>query len=219
MKRILNPDGVQHESGDVEKQIHVITYGMSSDPLMQFAIVFACLIHDVDHTGLPNATLVAERDLKALFYRNQSVAEQNSVYVAWAVLMEDCFADLRACIYTNEEELKRFRSLVVNAVLATDIADKKMAALRKNRWNDAFTEEKEAAIETNVACTDGYRKATIVFEHTIQAADVAHCMQHWQTYQKWNARLFEEQYLAYSQGKGNSPVENWVSEFSASVKA
>ena len=51
MKRILNPEGVQFDKGNVEEQIHSITYGMSSDPLMQFAIVFACLIHDVDHTG------------------------------------------------------------------------------------------------------------------------------------------------------------------------
>lgn len=134
--------------------------------------------------------------------------------------MEDEFAELRACIYTNEQELARFRTLVVNAVLATDIADKKMAALRKNRWNDAFAaenENKESPVEINVACTDGYRKATIVFEHIIQAADVAHCMQHWQTYQKWNARLFEEQYLACSQGNGNCPVEGWVSKRSSTL--
>ena len=211
MKRILNPEGVDHSSSNIDEQIHSMTYGISSDPLMQFAIVFACLIHDVDHTGLPNATLVSQKDIKASFYRNQSVAEQNSVDVAWTVLMEDCFADLRGCIYTNEKELHRFRSLVVNAVLATDIADKKMAALRKSRWNDAFAEEKaESRLTENVACTDGYRKATIVFEHIIQAADVSHCMQHWKTYQKWNARLFEEQYLAYVKGNGPCPVDGWV---------
>eukprot|EP00977_Amphora_coffeiformis_P024507 scaffold16062_cov133-Amphora_coffeaeformis.AAC.1 len=214
MKRILNPEGIQESAGNIEKQIHSMTYGMSSDPLMQFSIVFACLIHDVDHTGLPNATLVAEKDLRATFYRNQSVAEQNSVDVAWSVLMEDEFSALRACIYTNEEELRRFRTLVVNAVLATDIADKAMSALRKNRWNDAFacvnnaeeSSSSSSSSQCQLACD---RKATIVFEHIIQAADVSHCMQHFQTYRKWNARLFEEQYLAFVQGRGNSPVEGW----------
>ena len=33
--------------------------------------------------------------------------------------MSDEFRDLRACIYTNEAELKRFRQVVVNVVLAT----------------------------------------------------------------------------------------------------
>ena len=212
MKRILNPEDVQH-NGNIEEQIHSITYGMSSDPLMQFSIVFACLIHDVDHTGLPNARLVAENDLKASIYRNQSVAEQSSVDVAWSVLMEQEFADLRACIYADKRELCRFRSLVVNAVLATDIADKAMSALRKNRWNVAFStpEQEQPLVKDVVARTDGYRKATIVFEHIIQAADVSHCMQHFQTYRKWNMRLFEEQYLAFTQGRGPSPVDGWVS--------
>lgn len=57
-------------------------------------------------------------------YKNKSPAEQNSVDIAWTMLMRDDYAALRNCIYTNEQELRRFRQLVVNAVLATDIADK-----------------------------------------------------------------------------------------------
>jgi 3'5'-cyclic nucleotide phosphodiesterase len=40
-------------------------------------------------------------------------------------------------------------------------------------------------------------KATIVIEHIIQASDVSHTMQHWHVYRKWNARLFQEMYLAF----------------------
>ena len=36
------------------------TRGITSDPLTQFAIVFSALIHDVDHTGVPNSQLVKE---------------------------------------------------------------------------------------------------------------------------------------------------------------
>jgi hypothetical protein len=35
--------------------LHDHTYGITSDPLTQFAVVFAALIHDVDHTGVPTA--------------------------------------------------------------------------------------------------------------------------------------------------------------------
>ena len=47
-------------------------------------------------------------------YRNQSVAEQNSVDISWNLLMEDRFKDLRATIYSSKGELTRFRQLIVN---------------------------------------------------------------------------------------------------------
>ena len=44
--------------------------------------------------------------------------------------MDDTFQALRKCIYTNETELNRFRQLVVNAVMATDIMDKVRPTIR-----------------------------------------------------------------------------------------
>lgn len=63
---------------------------------------------------MPNTQLVTEGTAAALRYKNISVAEQNSVDVAWSILMEPQFEQLRATIYTNESELVRFRQLVVN---------------------------------------------------------------------------------------------------------
>jgi hypothetical protein len=63
-----------------------------------------------------------EKEL-ASAYNDKSVAEQNSVDVAWALLMDDSFSAIRV-IYSNDDELKRFRQLVVNSVMATDIMDK-----------------------------------------------------------------------------------------------
>ena len=54
------------------------------------------------------------------------------------------------------------------------------------------------------------RKATIVIEHIIQASDVAHTMQHWHVYRKWNEKLFWECYKAYKQGRSDkNPIEYW----------
>jgi hypothetical protein len=64
--------------------------------------------------GVPNAQLVKEQVDISSVYKNQSVAEQNSVDLAWALLMEDNFTDLRNVIYATEEDRKRFRQLVVN---------------------------------------------------------------------------------------------------------
>lgn len=54
------------------------------------------------------------------------------------------------------------------------------------------------------------RKATIVIEYVIQASDVAHTMQHWHIYQRWNQRLFNEMYRAYKEGRADKdPSEGW----------
>ncbi len=212
LKRIIAPDGVEYksESGNklkshkvVFKEVHETTFGISSDPLMQFAAVFAALIHDVDHTGLTNEQLVKEGDPLAIMYHGKCVAEQRSIEVAMVALMDNRFTELRRCIYQSEQEKQRFRQLLVNAVIATDIADKELSTWRKNRWDKVFHDE--AAIVTDIE-TMNDRKATIVFEYIIQASDVAHTMQHWHIYQKWNKRLFDERYSAYL-ADGREPAD------------
>ena len=47
-------------------------------------------------------------------------------------------------------------------------------------------------------------------EHVIQASDIAHAMQHWHVYKKWNSRLFEEMYQVYLEGRSDrDPSESW----------
>ncbi|CAB9515757.1 Guanylate cyclase [Seminavis robusta] len=127
--------------------------------------------------------------------------------------MKPEFGQLRACIYTNEDELTRFRSIVVNLVLATDIMDKDLGAQRKDRWARAFNSNEgplpsQSSKENKE--TEVNRKATIVLEHLIQASDIAHTMQHWHVYRKWNERLFCEMYQAYKDGRSDKdPSEGW----------
>ena len=121
--------------------------------------------------------------------------------------MENRFKDLRRIIYRTESEFKRFRQLLVNSVLATDIMDKDLKALRNNRWERAFA---EVPTELESASDQINRKATIVIEHLMQASDVAHTMQHWHIYRKWNERFFKESYKAYLDGRAEKdPSETW----------
>jgi hypothetical protein len=201
-------EGHDNEADDIKNAstLHDHTYGITSDPLTQFAVVLSALVHDVDHTGVPNATLVKENSKISALYKGKSVAEQNSVDLSWDLLMDESYGDLRAAIYGTATELKRFRQLVVNTVLATDICDKELKALRNARWDKAF---KVSATEENARDVVN-RKATIVIEHIIQASDVAHTMQHWHIYRKWNERLFHELYLAYQTGRSETdPSEFW----------
>jgi 3'5'-cyclic nucleotide phosphodiesterase len=201
LSRIVAPD--IEEIGNKTLEDH--TYGINADPLTRFAVVFSALIHDVDHPGVSNMQLVKEGTRLSALYHNQSVAEQNSVDIAWHLLMDSKYENLRYTIYTTEAEFRRFRSLIVNAVMATDIMDKDLKKLRNDRWEVAFDVQKD-----QVSREAANRKATIVIEHLIQASDVAHTMQHWHVYRKWNERLFQEMYKAYETGRLESdPSATW----------
>jgi hypothetical protein len=211
LSRIVAPDEVLKGDDEADQfglSLHDHTYGITSDPLTQFSVVLSALIHDVDHAGVSNAQLIKEGAKIATVFKEKSVAEQNSIVLAWDRLMESRFTALRSCIYGDPEELKRFRQLMVNTVMATDIFDKELQALRKNRWDTAFRQldqQTESSPEDDIN-----RKATIVIEHLIQASDVAHTMQHWHIYQKWNERLFAEMTLAFQTGRlGFNPAEGW----------
>ena len=140
-------------------------------------------------------------------YKNRSIAEQNSgklpnsdvlsttctprnhlivalpfaakVDLTWELLMKPEYKELQRCIFRSEEELKRFRAAIVNAVMATDIFEKDGKAFRNQRWDKAF-HGKEAHDDEAINL-----KATIVIEHIIQASDVSHTMQHYNVYRKW----------------------------------
>ena len=211
MSRITTPnlDEVdESEEGanrDVESLLHSYTYGIASDPLLMFAVAFSALIHDVDHPGVPNNQLIQEDANLAKKYRYKSVAEKHSIRLAWERLMDSDYRAFRTCLCPNQNELKRFRNFVVNTVMATDIADKELNAKRKERWHECFEEWPEEPTADDVQ-----RKATIVIEHLIQASDVAHTMQHFEVFKKWNERLFYEVYTAFDSGRGaNDPSIGW----------
>jgi class 3 adenylate cyclase len=208
LSRIVVPDITEETGKDMASTLHDHTYGITSDPLTQFACIFSALIHDADHTGVPNSQLIKEDSNLTKIYKDKSVAEQNSVDLCWDLLMDTNFDELRAAIYSTEDERKRFRQLVVNSVMATDIMDKDLKNLRNNRWEKAFSDSASTHEESKEDAVD--RKATIVIEHLIQASDVSHTMQHWHIYRKWNARLFEEMYRAFVDGRSDKdPSEFW----------
>ena len=150
--------------------------------------------------------LIKEKAQVAGAYKNKSVAEQNSIELAWNLLMEPCYKELRNCIFLTQAELARFRGLVVTAVMATDIADKELASLRKLRAAEALNLRREDIPDDEIV----NKKATFVLETLIQAADVYHTMQPFSTYKKWNHKLYKEMYAAYKAGRAEyDPTETW----------
>ena len=199
-----------------ESDLHFSTFGISSDPLTQLAVVFAALVHDVGHTGVSNSQLVNEKAEIAIKYDNKSVAEKHSLEIALRILDQPNFTDLQEAIHATTEEKTRFRQLLINAVMATDIVDMELQMLRKERWSLAFAHDQiQPSQSANLSfiasdAEDVNRKATVVVEHIIQASDIAYTMQHWHVFCKWNQRLFEELYSVFLAGRSaHDPSEGW----------
>ncbi|GAX18681.1 cAMP-specific phosphodiesterase 4 [Fistulifera solaris] len=121
------------------------TFGLRNDPLMQFALIFAALIHDVEHQGLPNRQLCNEAAKLAVTYNDQSVAENRSLAIGFHELLKDDYKELRAVLFGNSNEAdpsqsdyQRFRRQVISLVLTTDIANPERTALFKSKWVEAF---------------------------------------------------------------------------------
>jgi 3'5'-cyclic nucleotide phosphodiesterase len=130
-------------------------FGLRRDAHLQLALLFAALVHDVDHKGVTNQQLVREANPLALRYNDTSVQENNSLTTAFQMLLEDEYALLRACMFPaiddesanlvgsvptsmDDGSFQRFRSLVINLVLSTDIASPERSQLGKSVFKEAF---------------------------------------------------------------------------------
>ncbi|CAB9508024.1 Receptor-type guanylate cyclase gcy [Seminavis robusta] len=205
LSRIVKPS--ERELATSDLSLHDHSYGITSDPLTHFAVAFCGLIHDADHPGVPNTQMIKEDPILGARFEERSVAEQNSLRQCFDLLSRDDYSNLRDVLFNSNEDQDRFRQLVVNSVMATDICDKDLKSLRNNRWDTAFSEEKKNEPRDMTV----NRKATIVIEHLIQASDVSHTMQHWNVYRKWNEKLLQEMYQAYKESRAaNDPTIGWA---------
>ena len=112
--------------------------------------------------------------------------------------MDPSYSELQKAIYANEEELKRFRQIVINAVLAPNSDDDQLKEMEQKR---------SAAIKDS---SDLNLKATAAISLLMQASEAFHTISHWQMYQKWNERSFFELYQAFESGRTKEdPSADW----------
>merc|ERR1712176_136115 len=117
-------------------------FGMAADPMVDMAMIFSALVHDVDHQGVGNEQLIREDNPSAMLYNDQSVAENNSLAIAFSLLRKDKFSNLRACMFGAPSQFKsfddasakgqeervlqenewQFRHIVIDVILSTDIS-------------------------------------------------------------------------------------------------
>jgi hypothetical protein len=92
-----------------------------------------------------------------LVYNSKSVAEQNSVDIAWAILMDPEYDELRATSTLTSNE--HFRQLVVNSVMATDIMDKEANSFAA-KWDKAFKDaDEDDSVDTDLMLSTARRRS------------------------------------------------------------
>ncbi|XP_034735025.1 cGMP-inhibited 3',5'-cyclic phosphodiesterase A-like isoform X1 [Etheostoma cragini] len=83
------------------------------------ALYVAAAMHDYDHPGRTNAFLVATSAPQAVLYNDRSVLENHHAASAWNLFMSR--PEYNFLINLDHGEFKRFRFLVIEAILATDL--------------------------------------------------------------------------------------------------
>lgn len=251
--------------------VDLATFGIGADPMLRFALVFAAVVHDVGHQGVPNDTLVEEEDPLAICHNDVSVAEQNSLQVAFTLLNSPEFAVLKRAIMPTRDYRKRFRALVIDLVLTTDISNPERMQINQAKWREAFlfdlptdvnnngpkeydltevestTTSEDITLERRRRHTmnsgplharerttriglrqslqlsgkiiDTYEPTSegqyLMQQHALMGlmmnvADVAHTIQSFDTFVKWNRRLYKEMLYAYHNDRApDDPTIGW----------
>lgn len=136
------------------------TFGLRNDPVALFGLLFAALIHDVEHMGVTNQQMVQEDDQLALQFNDTSIHEQRSLHLAFREFLKDSYSELRTILFETSENYRQFRSLVINAVLSTDLGSPERAQVNKSKWLEAFGDYLDSQTKDHV------RRSSIISDIT-----------------------------------------------------
>uniref|UniRef100_A0A0N4UBK9 Phosphodiesterase n=1 Tax=Dracunculus medinensis TaxID=318479 RepID=A0A0N4UBK9_DRAME len=149
---------------------------MSTLELM--ALFTAAAMHDYDHPGRTNAFLVACEDPKAILYNDRSVLENHHAAESWRLLSrsENTFIDT-----LDAAEIKRFRYLVLEYILATDLKQHFDIIVQ-------FNEKAPTMDLTNES------DRVLVSQMLIKFADINSPSKPYPLHRRWTDRICEEFY-------------------------
>ena len=153
----------------------------------RFALLFAALVHDLDHPGHTNMFEIERASELSRLYNDQSVLEMHSISLAYE-LADACklFAGVR------DAARRSLRVRVVEIVLATDIgppSGSDRGILVKSKWDNAFAD--------GFGLAESAERRMCVLVQLMRAADVGSAMQPYHIFANWSHRLARENNKAF----------------------
>jgi hypothetical protein len=139
------------------------------------AALLAAAMHDYDHRGLTNDFLVKTSDERALLYNDQAVNEHHHVAAAFAVMQRP---ECNFLVNFPADEYRRLRSLIIDLVLGTDMANH--GSLVKS-----FSEELDASSSR----PSSKKGCVLLLQIAMKCADLGHLALDWALHLEWVGRL------------------------------
>lgn len=174
--------------------------GANFTSLELMALYVAAAMHDYDHPGRTNAFLVSTHAKEAILYNDRSVLENHHAAAAWSLLLNS--DECNFLKYLDKAEFKRFRYLVIEAILATDL----------KRHFEIVAEFNSKANEDDSPGIDWTQEddRLLVMEICIKLADInGPCKVH-DIHVQWTYRIAEE---FYEQGDEEAELGLPISPF------
>ncbi|KAK7076454.1 cGMP-inhibited 3',5'-cyclic phosphodiesterase B [Halocaridina rubra] len=112
-----SPRLVHRQSFTAEDTYGILGANLPALELM--ALYTAAAMHDYDHPGRTNAFLVTTNAPQAVLYNDRSVLENHHAASAWGLFLSK--PEFNFLCHLDRAEFKRFRFLVIEAILATDL--------------------------------------------------------------------------------------------------
>lgn len=106
---------VMHQSYILLKQTKLKTY---YDDLGKLSVMFASLMHDIDHRGRTNVFEANSLSEISLVYNDRSILENHHCSTAFTVIRKSKYNIVEALSY---EKFMDFRKIVIEAILSTDV--------------------------------------------------------------------------------------------------
>eukprot|EP00927_Polykrikos_kofoidii_P025777 TRINITY_DN230_c0_g1_i1.p1 TRINITY_DN230_c0_g1~~TRINITY_DN230_c0_g1_i1.p1 ORF type:complete len:792 (+),score=108.52 TRINITY_DN230_c0_g1_i1:116-2377(+) len=173
--------------------------------IVTMSALLAAIVHDYEHTGVNNDFLVKTCDFKALLYNDRSPNENHHVAAAFALLIRPECSFLE-CLSVGE--FAQVRKLVINLVLATDMAGNGQVlsafkhAVGIGAVLDVSGDEPASTPENSGdrSSQSGFSPASpedglLTLQMALKCADLGHLSLSWAAHLRW-VRLLEAEFFA-----------------------
>lgn len=173
--------------------------------------------------------------LVAKFTKNVPIAERNSIDVCLSLFFRTEYKLLRESIAPDEKDKIKLAKTIFQAILATDIATPKNVQLAIRRFEaceeashlpapdldplrhyifdllDGIGLDEDAKVRHPDEFVFNHDELQICTanEHLMKLSDIAHLLQGWTNFVKWNFRLYKEIHTCFKRGLCDDPKEGW----------
>ena len=152
----------------------------------KFAVLIAASVHDVGHPGHNNIYEVNTESELAVRYNDKSVLENMHIALAWKLLQS---SDSNILINFTRDERKRFRLILIESVLATDMSKH---AIHSETLNLLVESDKQSANLIDSNEFDSLSWSLKFLPVALHTADLANPAKATVFYTEWVDRLMTE---------------------------